>query len=316
MKQRTTYFKLMCSFIVVVIMVSYLSCSVMAYGAGSKITESKISDWTYDAYFNIITYSYDKNGQLTKETRQSFSDASFSEIWSESETEIDYYDNGMERMRYGQGWERHFDRYGTIIDSPKPAVPDVAFVVWYEESIQHYYDKEGNLVRLEADDTVYEYKYDAKGRILRVTSSEPLDYQLTFSYGKNGGYTLLGKSLALNDSYQEEYDGEGRILKSTRSGETTHEYSSDGCSEKVIHSWVDFEGKKTTTTSEVRRSYDSKGQLQKEETWEITDYGEELQERKQFEYDSEGNMNHLQVFWYSGAYSPPTLVRDETNTYS
>ena len=44
------------------------------------------------------------------------------------------------------------------------------------------------------------------GRIPEIMTSKP-----DFSYEKNGGYTLLGKSVALDDSYQEEYDGEGRI---------------------------------------------------------------------------------------------------------
>ena len=316
MLKKAAYFKPICSLLAALIMISCFAGSAMAYAAGSRMTESRISDWTYDAYHQIITYSYDANGKLIKQTSRSFSDDSFSKYWNESDTEFDYYDNGMERMRCGQGWEKHFDRYGTVIDSPKPAAPDVAFMVWYEESIQHYYDLEGNLIRLEADDTVYEYKYDAGGRILEVKSSEPFDYQLTFSYGKDGGYTLLGISSGWGNSYKEEYDRDGRILKSSRSGETTHEYSSDGRTEKVTHTWTDFEGKKTTTITEVRRSYDSNGQLQKEETWKITDYGDELQERKRFEYDGNGNMIHLQVFWYSGSFSPPSLVREVTNTYS
>ena len=297
-------------------MLSCFAGSAMAYAAGSRLAESKISDWTYDAYHQIVTYSYDENGKLIKQTNRSFPDDTFSESWYETETEFDYYDNGMERMHCGERWEKHFDRFGTVIDSPKPAAPDVAFLVWYEESIQHYYDLKGNLIRLEADDTVYEYKYDDDGRILEVKSSEPFDYQLTYTYGKDGAYTLLGKSEGWDDSYREEYDRDGRILKSTRSGETTHEYSADGRTENVTHSWVDYEGEKKTTVTEIRRSYDSNGQLEREETWKKTDYGEELQERKLYEYDSEGNMVHLQMFWYSGSCSPPTLVRDERNTYS
>ena len=47
----------------------------------------------------------------------------------------------------------------------------------------------------------------------------------------------------------------------------------------------------------------------------MTDADEQLQERTEYEYDGNGNMVHKQVFRYYDSYSPPTLVRDEKNSY-
>ncbi len=316
MKNKSSFFRAACLLFAVLIILPCFAIPAKAETPEARMTESIISDWTYDAYYQIIKYSYDKNGQLVKTICQHYGDDQFETIWYESETAYEYYDNGMERMRFGQGWEKHFDRYGTVIDSPKPAAPDAAFLVWYEDTIQHYYDLNGNLTRLEADDTVYEYKYDDSDRILEVKSSDPFDYQLTFTYEQNGGYTLHAESSGWDDSYLEKYDYDGRVLQSSRSGESTYEYSADGNTVREISSWVDFDGNKISTTRETRRSYDGKGQLQNEETWEIADSGEELQERKLYEYDSNGNLVHLQVFWYSGTFSPPMLVREERHTFS
>ena len=60
----------------------------------------------------------------------------------------------------------------TVPYSPKPAAPEESKIVWYYENLQSYYDLDGNLTRLEADETVYQYQYDKTGRILSVKSTE------------------------------------------------------------------------------------------------------------------------------------------------
>ena len=296
--------------------------NALADSAGSQRVESSISDWSYDPYFLTVEYQYDQSGRLIEETTQCYADEQHTMLSYESADHYDYYDNGALRMIQSHGAEKHFDRYGTQIDSPKPAAPFEVCTVRYEEKIEHYYDLKGNLTRLEADQTVYTYRYDESGRILEVQSTEPFDYHLTFTYGKDGGYTVHGERNPYDsgeEKYQEEYDRSGRIVRrsSDQYGvtETTHEYSSDGSVETIKEYRDEGSGLALSETREIRRIHDDSGLLQREETWVIDNGMEELAERKDYEYDGRGNMTHMQRFEYSGWGSAPSLWREERHTY-
>ena len=296
--------------------------NALADSAGSQRVESSISDWSYDPYFLTVEYQYDQSGRLIEETTQCYADEQHTMLSYESANHYDYYDNGALRMIQSHGAEKHFDRYGTQIDSPKPAAPFEVCTVRYEEKIEHYYDLKGNLTRLEADQTVYTYRYDESGRILEVQSTEPFDYHLTFTYGKGGGYTVHGERNPYDsgeEKYQEEYDRSGRIVRrsSDQYGvtETTHEYSSDGSVETIKEYRDEGSGLALSETREIRKIHDDSGLLQREETWVIDNGMEELAERKEYEYDGRGNMTHMQRFEYSGWGSAPSLWREERHTY-
>ena len=96
---------------------------------GAQLIELRISDWSYEEYHQIRRYEYDGNGVLKRETSTSYSDERFREKRQESSTSYDYYDNGALRMSYGNGWEKHYDRFGTQIDGPVPAVPKVSTIL-------------------------------------------------------------------------------------------------------------------------------------------------------------------------------------------
>ncbi|MBQ7436607.1 MAG: hypothetical protein IJV30_04745 [Oscillospiraceae bacterium] len=296
--------------------------NALADSAGSQRVESSISDWSYDPYFLTVEYQYDQSGRLIEETTQCYADEQHTMLSYESADHYDYYDNGALRMIQSHGAEKHFDRYGTQIDSPKPAAPFEVCTVWYEDKIEHYYDLKGNLTRLEADQTVYTYRYDESGRILEVQSTEPFDYHLTFTYGKDGGYTVHGERNPYDsgeEKYQEEYDRSGRIVRrsSDQYGvtETTHEYSSDGSVETIKEYRDEGSGLALSETREIRKIHDDSGLLLREETWVIDNGMEELAERKDYEYDGRGNMTHMQRFEYSGWGSAPSLWREERHTY-
>ena len=321
-----------------------------APGAGSasadspeaRLIESRVNDWSYDAYHQIVTHQYDESGKRVKSRYATYGDEQFTEKWYESEVGYDYYDNGELRMRFDSGSETHYDRFGTRIDSPVAAVPNWAYCVFFDAGIEHFYDLQGNLIRLEArsedydddprtfDVTVYEYRYDDRGRILETRSDGQTDFCLTFTYAQDGGYT--GRATANYDpemdSYEERYDSSGRILSrmekngyvdsetwESSDSETVHEYAPDGSRETISVYTGEGSGRTLRRREELRSTFNSQGQVQRTEQWDMTDADEQLQERTEYEYDGNGNMVHKQVFRYYDSYSPPTLVRDEKNSY-
>ena len=302
----------------------------------AKLIETTICDWSYDYIFYTEDFFYDENGRLAFCGEKWYGDEQSLLVesgmaWEESEgygigKTYDYYDNRNLRMISGIGWEEHYDQYGMLMDSPKPAVPNPAYCIWYYNTVEHTFDTNGNLTRLKADDIVYEYNYDSKGRVLEVRSSDPDDYFLCFTYLQNGGYTLRGEKntdWGGYESYEEEYDGDGQILRRTCSdedsfSETIHEYSSDDSIEKIYEYADTGEGKELRKTSEIKRFYDSRGLLQREEEWEIIEGENKLQKRTEYAYDWEGNMIHLQMFQYfydSYSYGRPILMREERHIY-
>lgn len=310
---------------------------------GAQLIELRISDWSYEEYHQIRRYEYDGNGVLKRETSTSYSDERFREKRQESSTSYDYYDNGALRMSYGNGWETHYDRFGTQIDGPVPAVPNMAYIVWYDDSVEHYYDLNGNLTRVEAFNleydsdsgemtsvpTIYQYRYDDSGRILESKTTAEDECCLSFRYAQGGSYSIRGEwNYGRNPDgsttvyYEEEYDPEGRILRRIDYDEsygdafiyeTAHEYSADGMLETIRSFSVSGGDRQLENTTEVRREYNSRGDVLREESFLITEYGEERTERKEYEYDRDGNLIHLQVFAYG--YGPPTLIRDEKRIY-
>ena len=296
-----------------------------AESSGAQLVEKQISDWSFDYYFVIDKYSYDKDGRLSRTDHCAYQNDQFTDIAYEYGPETyDYYDNGQLRTEYGNGWEKHYDRYGISLDSPKPAVPNPAILVWYDESIDRKFDKDGNLVRLVADDTVYEYTYDNSGRILKVTSTDPMDDQLSFSYPAKGGYILHGE--ADNDyetyEYVEEYDNSGRLIRKTSSwdlgkSEETHKFSSDGDLETVRCRTEENGATIQEYTREIRKIRNAQGLLQREETWELAEAEDRILEKTEYEYDSRGNVSHVQKYQYMEEYSRyPILLRDERYTYN
>lgn len=316
--------------------------SPVAYAEGNtqkQLAEVRISAIPFSGvdfeYYKEV-YFYDSTGRLIKKTeRYGFSDEASLDDNNEPDPEqdnaymtvYDYYDNGALRMSTrSRSSEMHYDRYGIQMDSPKPAVPHSVCVVWFghPETVEHIFDEKGNLICLKADDTIYEYSYNSLGHVLTVESSDPYDYNLSFTYLKNGGYILTGEAESYDNGrlqYQEEYDYDGRILRENRnyiedncSRETIHEYSSDGSKETIREYKRDGDKINMIDSYEIRKTFNENGQVLTEEKWRTWDKEAELQEKTQYEYDGEGYLTHLQ-FFHSYSEGILKLHRDERFYY-
>ena len=293
--------------------------------SGAQLVEKRVSDWSYDYYFQIEKYTYDKDGRLSRTDHTAYQNDLFTDVAYEYGPETyDYYDNGQLRTEYGQGWEKHYDRFGMSIDSPKPAAPFPAILVWYEESIDHEYDSDGNLTRLVADENVYEYRYDDRGRILSVTSTDIFDEQYTFTYDEDGSYTLRGvnRNEGLEGESLKEYDASGRLLRSTSSYDGVsyderHFFSEDGNVDSVIKTREENGFPEVQSMREIRQIRDSSGQLLREETWDISEAEPRIVEKAEYEYDQYANVTRVQKYVYWEDYpQTPVIQRDEVYTYA